>query len=74
MDRDVAKLQSIARDLADLGCDLSGRTAPPTAEESVAIGQAFVALSEVVTSVAAALERAAQQAEQLQSASTVRPE
>lgn len=59
MNRDVAKLQVIARDLSELGIALSNRTAPPDAEMYVAIGEAFVAVSEAIDDITAALERGA---------------
>lgn len=60
MNRDVAKLQSIARDLSELGITLSNRVDPPDAEVGVSIGQAFVALSEAIDNITAALDRGAE--------------
>jgi len=59
MNRDVAKLQGIARDLSQLGVTLSQTTAPPDEETTVSIGQAFIAISEAIDDITAALERAA---------------
>lgn len=64
MNRDVAKLQGIAQDLSQLGTQLSNATSPPDAETCVSIGQAFIAISEAVDDITAALERAAQVHEQ----------
>lgn len=60
MNRDVAKLQGIARDLSELGLALSNRASSPDAEMCVAIGEAFVALSEAIGDISAALERGAE--------------
>lgn len=60
MNRDVVKLQGIARDLSELGFSLSSRVEPPDAEIGISIGQAFVALSEAIDSITAALDRAAE--------------
>lgn len=61
MDRDIAKLQNIARDLSQLGLELSNRETPIDQECCVKIGQAFVAVSEAVADVSAALERGARE-------------
>ncbi|XPP26718.1 MAG: hypothetical protein ACNYNX_00645 [Leucobacter sp.] len=54
MDRDVAKLQGIARDLSELGVALSNRIDPPDVEMCHAIGEAFVALSEAIADITTA--------------------
>lgn len=59
MDRDIAKLQNISRDLSQLGLELSHREEPIDLECCVKIGQAFVALSEAVMDISDALERGA---------------
>lgn len=59
MDRDVAKLQGIARDLSELGLSLSNRTKKPDEETFVSLGDAFVAISEAIIDITAALERGA---------------
>lgn len=59
MDRDVAKLQGIARDLSELGLNLSNRTTPPDEEMCISVGEAFVAISEAIVDITAALERGA---------------
>lgn len=65
MDRDVVKLQGISRDLSDLGIELSNRTAPPDIALCNLIGEAFVAMSEAVNDISAALERGARAAKEL---------
>lgn len=59
MNRDVAKLQVISRDLSELGISLSNRIDPPDVEVIVTIGEALVALSEAIDDINAALERGA---------------
>jgi len=60
MNRDVAKLQGIARDLSELGIQLSNANQPPSTETLVSIGQAFVAVAEAIDDVTEALERGAE--------------
>ena len=62
MDRDIAKLQTISRDLSQLGIELMNRETPIDAECGERIGEAFVAVSEAVADISAALERGAQAA------------
>lgn len=62
MDRDIAKLQTISRDLSQLGIELMNREVPIDAECGARIGEAFVAVSEAVADISAALERGAQAA------------
>lgn len=63
MDRDTAKLQGIARDLSQLGLEMSNRNSPPDEEFCTRVGEAFVALSEAIEDICAALERGARQAQ-----------
>ena len=75
MDRDIAKLQNISRDLSQLGIELMHREAPLDAEYGAKIGEAFVAVSEAVADVSAALERGAQAArENAMNSNDVKPE
>lgn len=60
MNRDVAKLQVIARDLSELGITLSNRVDPPDAATLITVGEAFVALSEAIDDISAALDRGAE--------------
>lgn len=60
MDRDIAKLDSISRDLSQLGLEMSNRIEPPDQEFYERIGAAFVALSEAVADVSEALKRGAE--------------
>lgn len=60
MDRDIAKLRGISRDLSQLGLELSNRDVPPDTEFCVKVGEAFVALSEALTDVSEALTRGAE--------------
>ncbi len=69
MNRDVAKLQGIARDLSELGLALSNRSTPPDAAMGVAVGEAFVALSEAIGAISAALEQGAASVSQARQAS-----
>lgn len=57
MDRDTAKLQGISRDLSQLGLELCNREVPPDEEFCVKVGEAFVAMSEAIADISAALER-----------------
>lgn len=65
MNRDVAKLQGIARDLSALGLQLSNQAEPPSVETCVSIGQAFVALSEAIGDITDALQRGAESVSQV---------
>lgn len=64
MNRDIAKLQNISRDLSELGLELSNREDPIDTECCVRIGEAFVAVSEAIADISAALERGAEEARQ----------
>ena len=75
MDRDIAKLQNISRDLSQLGLELMHRDEPLDIECGAKIGAAFVAVSEAVADVSAALERGAQAArENAMNSNDVKPE
>lgn len=63
MDRDVAKLNGISRDLSHLGLELCNRDAAPDKEFAVLVGEALVALSEAIVDISAALERGAKAAQ-----------
>ena len=64
MDRDIAKLRNISRDLSELGLELSSRDIPIDDECFSKIGEAFVAVSEAVADISAALQRGAEEARQ----------
>ena len=64
MDRDIAKLRNISQDLSELGLQLSNRDTPIDGDCYVKIGEAFVAVSEAVADISAALQRGAEEARQ----------
>lgn len=63
MDRHIAKLEGISRDLSEFGLDLANRVEPPNEEYFQRMGAAFIAVSEAIADIADSLERGAQRME-----------
>jgi len=61
MDRNVAKLQGIARDLSELGIQLTNLNEAPSTDSMQSVGQAFVAVAEAIDDITESLERGAAQ-------------
>lgn len=60
MDRDLAKLRGISRDLSQLGIELTNRVDPPDQRLLESVGEAFVAISKAISNITGALERGAE--------------
>lgn len=60
MDRHIAKLEGISRDLSEFGLDLANRVEPPNEEHFQRMGAAFIAISEAIADVSDSLARGAQ--------------